>query len=124
MKKACVLYSALLVVLVAAADRGALPLELVARLPGGDKAGHFFLMGFLSLLVNLAFASRDGFAVVKRSCLIAVVVTLEELSQVALRHRNFDPADLAADFAGIAVFGLIAVLLLARGRRLRSSPAS
>lgn len=121
MKKACFLYSALLVTLVVAADRGDLPLDLVARLPSGDKAGHFLLMGFLALLVNLALASGGGVAVVKRCALVAAVVTLEEISQVAFRHRHFEPADLAADLAGIAAFGLLAAFLLARGRRFRLS---
>jgi VanZ family protein len=114
-KRLAVLYSALLVALVVAADRGALPLHLTARLPGGDKAGHFLLMGLLSLLVNLAFASRDAFGVLRCSFLVAAVVTLEELSQAALRYRNFETADLAADLAGIAVFGLLAALLRAPG---------
>lgn len=122
MKKACFLYSALLVTIVAAADRGALPLDLVARLPGGDKAGHFLVMGTLALLVNLAFAAGNGFAVLKRCSLVAVVVTLEEISQVAFRYRHFEPADLAADLAGITVFGLLAAFLLARGRRAERRP--
>lgn len=121
MKKAFLLYSAALVALVAAADGGVLPRGFIDRLPAGDKAGHFLLIGLLSLLVNLAFASPGGFTIVKRSSLVAVVVFLEELSQAALRHRHFEAADLGADFAGIVVFALLAALLLSK-RGLASTP--
>ena len=46
--------------IIVLADQGRLP-GIIAALydfPNGDKVGHFFLMGGLSLLVNLALPAR------------------------------------------------------------------
>jgi hypothetical protein len=96
----------------------------VRRIPGGDKLGHFLLMGLFSFLLNASLSCRTVrvfFARVLLGSLIAcAAVTLEELSQIFVRYRTFDPADLVFDYAGIWAFGRLALhLKLRRGRHAR-----
>ena len=108
-------YASALVLLVIVADRGSLMISYLASLPAFDKIAHFLLMGFLSYLANTALGCRrlrSGRAsVLMGSLLVGVVVTAEEVSQLWMIHRAFDLADLAADLAGIWVFGRIALAL-------------
>ena len=116
-------YAALLVAIIAAANNGSLPVRfIIERLPGGDKWGHFLLMGLLSLLVNLSLSTFGWrWFTVLRGCVgLSLLVGLEELSQIWLHYRAFELMDLAADVAGIFVFGGLAGLYLT----LRGSPRS
>ncbi len=73
----------------------------------GDKIGHFLLMGGLAFFANLAFTKtlpRLRF-VTRASVIVAVLVVLEEISQLFVRGRTFDLSDLVADFLGIMIFG-------------------
>ena len=113
-------YAALLLAVVLAADQGALPVAaLLADVPAGDKLGHFVLMGGLSFLaaVSLGLRYRRSTAVVRAAFLVALLVGIEEGSQLWLAHRSFEPADLLADAAGILVFAGLASLYLARSER-------
>ena len=98
-------------------------LRPVRALPFGDKAGHFILMGLLSLLVNLCLSCRrvrlGGRSLLSGSLAVAVVVLLEECSQLFVRTRSFDAADLLFDFLGIFLFGRLACRLA----RARGGPA-
>jgi polysaccharide biosynthesis protein VpsQ len=89
-------------------------LNFVGNIPYGDKLGHFFLMGFLSFLVNLVFSARNvGFGKIRYllgSLIVLVVVTIEEFSQLFIRGRTFSVSDLIADFLGIFIFGELARL--------------
>lgn len=109
LKLLTLVYAATLVLLVAAADRGALMVTYLAGLPAVDKVGHFLLIGLLSYLVNACFGGRrlrwKRISVLQSSALLAVLVACEELSQLALTHRSFELTDLAADAAGIWFFG-------------------
>lgn len=101
------LYILTLVALVAAADLGRLPAAVfLLRLPGGDKLGHFVLMGVLSLLVHLAWDRRrpEGRARWAVSLVLLLLVVLEEVSQLWLGNRHFEWLDVIADAAGILVF--------------------
>ncbi len=103
-----------LAIIVTLADQGRLPalLQVYKVIPLGDKLGHFLLMGLFSLLTNLAFQTarwRIGrLQILKGSLLVAVVVTIEECSQLFLVNRSFSWSDLAADYAGILCFGYLA----------------
>lgn len=81
----------------------------------GDKAGHFLLMGLFALLVNLALSCRrirlGRVSFLAGSLIVIVVVTLEEFSQRFVRYRTFDLVDLAFDYTGIFLFGLLATRL-------------
>jgi VanZ family protein len=78
-------------------------------LPFGDKIGHFFLMGTLSLLVNLVLQARTfrigRVSLLLGSLIVSAVVLAEEFSQMFIGGRTFDSGDLLFDFAGIVVFG-------------------
>lgn len=105
------LYILTLVALVAAADLGRLPAAvLLHRVPGGDKLGHFLLMGFLSFLVHLAWDRRRPEAARRWvvSLVLVLVVVLEEVSQLWLGNRHFEWTDLFADAAGILLFAALA----------------
>ena len=82
-------------VVVASADTGIGDhvYSFVFTVPIGDKIGHFFLMGTLSLLVNLAMGVRTArfgrYDILLGSLLVAIGVTLEELSQIWIASRSF-----------------------------------
>ena len=113
-----------LAIIVVLADQERLPpvLQVYKIIPLGDKLGHFLLMGVFSLFTNLAFnVSRlqmGKFQVLKGSLLVAVVVTVEEFSQLFLAHRSFSLSDLAADYAGIFCFGYLACLWTLKRQRM------
>ncbi|MDQ3800257.1 MAG: VanZ family protein [Acidobacteriota bacterium] len=92
----------------------------VRRLPYGDKIGHFLLMGMFSLVVNLVLRARTvrlfrKFGYLLGSLIVLAIVTAEEFSQIFVRGRSFDWTDLAADWAGIFIFGELARFLSRRG---------
>ena len=99
----------------------------VRRLPYGDKIAHFLLMGMFSLVVNLVLKARTvrvwKFSYLLGSLIVLVIVTAEEFSQIFFRWRSVDWRDLAADWAGIVIFGEIARLVcrrfLSRGEPFR-----
>jgi VanZ family protein len=109
-----IVYTLFLALLVFLADQKQYQFlfRIVRRTPYGDKAGHLLLMGFFSLLVNLALSCRrikiGGLYFLAGSVIVALVVTLEEFSQLFVRYRSFDPVDLVFDYAGIFLFGLLA----------------
>lgn len=91
-----------------AADVGGATLlfDWVKEHPGSDKIGHFILLGSLSFSLNIALRGRrqpigrwrpnlGGLAV-------GVIITLEEISQIWISTRQFEWADLVANYAGIA----------------------
>ena len=101
------------------ADNGLISFS--AGIPYGDKIAHFFVMGILALLVNLLLSSRRQL-VGKRefllgSLIVAGIVTAEEFSQIFIPARTFSLFDLAADYAGITIFGRLAVKLSPHRRR-------
>ncbi|HEX8142965.1 MAG TPA: VanZ family protein [Pyrinomonadaceae bacterium] len=114
------LYFLLLGVIVFLADQKRYqPLfRRVRELPYGDKLGHLILMGILSFLLNLALSCRTvrvwKLELLKGSLMVALVVTLEEFSQIFIKYRTFDPGDLLSDYLGIFCFGLLAQILTRR----------
>lgn len=73
--------------------------------PFGDKAGHFFLIGVMAFLLNHAFAYRAYPIRTARvqlgGFIVAVVMTLEEFSQLWFSSRTFDLGDLLANTLGV-----------------------
>lgn len=90
----------------------------VGLLPFGDKIGHFCLMGFFSLIVNLALSAKTirlwKLNYLLGSLIVFAVVFAEEISQIFVRGRSFDLTDLAADAAGIFIFGELARFVIRR----------
>jgi VanZ family protein len=114
------LYFLLLGVIVFLADQQQYqPLfRRVRELPYGDKLGHLILMGLFSFLLNMALQCRTlrvwKIELLRGSLAVALVVTLEEFSQLFVRYRTFDAGDLLFDYLGIFSFGLLARLLTRR----------
>ncbi|HEX8772375.1 MAG TPA: VanZ family protein [Pyrinomonadaceae bacterium] len=114
------LYFLLLSVIVFLADQKRFqPLfRRVRELPYGDKLGHLILMGTLSFLLNMALSCRWvrvwKVEILKGSLIVAVIVTLEEFSQIFVKYRTFDLGDLFFDYVGIFFFGMLAYLLTRR----------
>ena len=74
--------------------------------PNGDKAGHFVLYFLLTLLVTKAAVQRRPERCRRRlpavaTGAIALVVTVEELSQAWLPARSPSGLDLVASYGGI-----------------------
>ena len=90
----------------------------IRAVSGGDKLGHFLLMGLFSYLVNVSLRSRiltlRSQPLLLGSVIVYLAVTLEEFSQICLRHRSFDLLDLFCDYAGIWLFGRVAALHCSR----------
>lgn len=101
------MWLAFVVAIIASADRGGLRsfLTWVNSLPLGDKAGHFFLLGVMALLLNHALAYRTCSIRFTRvqlgGLMILVLITLEEFSQLWFTSRTFDLGDLLANGLGI-----------------------
>jgi VanZ family protein len=88
----------------------------IYQIPLGDKAGHFFLFGLLSLIVNLAvFEARPkqekSRLAVGTSLILALFIGLEELSQIWISTRTSSLFDLTASYLGVAFFAWCAVCL-------------
>ena len=87
---------------------------------GADKLGHFGLIGGLAYFLNVSLLCRLWRRVLLGSLIVIVLCTAEELSQAWLPRRRCDIFDLAADFAGIWVAGLLARRVCARGAQVGS----
>ena len=116
----------LLVVIVWVANRGLGPAVFgpVYRFPGGDKVGHFLLMGLFSFLVNLSLGGRRArlgpLSLLVGSVVVAGIVTAEEFSQLLFRSRTFSLEDLACDYLGIVLFGQAAAYVVRSARSLET----
>jgi VanZ family protein len=110
-----IIFLALLVLIVVAADRGALPQPIrnLYDFPGGDKLGHFLLFGLLGLLLNLsarrAVPAPRGLRIgLSLSLILSIGIALEEWSQSLFPARSADPIDLLASLAGLSLGGWLA----------------
>lgn len=93
--------------------------KTVRATPYGDKIGHFFLAGALTLSVNFFWGNR-GFArclLPYGSLLVTLMALAEESSQHYIATRNFDPNDALANLIGILVFSLPAVFSLRKKKK-------
>jgi VanZ family protein len=116
MKWVTIVFIVFLILIVIIANLGLGPsfFPFVYRIPGGDKLGHFFLMGILSFLLNSVLKTRKFqiFAInfLVGSLIVMAIVTIEEFSQKFLEFRAFSIIDLLFDYTGIIVFGRISLL--------------
>jgi VanZ family protein len=82
-------------------------------LPGGDKSAHFLGTGLLAFCIVLGFSSRDArqrlLSPIASLAAVALLVTLDEVIQLAIPTRAFELKDLAWSLAGVLVFGLAAM---------------
>ncbi|MCI5219259.1 MAG: hypothetical protein D3914_08730 [Candidatus Electrothrix sp. LOE2] len=73
--------------------------------PGGDKLGHFVLLGIASFFANQVLHPRHI------PVFGNVAITGEEISQMFLASRTFDLVDLSCSYLGI-IAGDVVVRLL------------
>ena len=119
------LFGLFIIVIVILADTRHLGfLYALYNFPFGDKIGHFFLFGLLSLFVNLSMIGsasepkgqppvENKNKMIKASLILAVFVGLEELSQRWFPARTSDLFDLLASYLGIAFFAFLALKIKA-----------
>jgi VanZ family protein len=92
--------------------------SFIRSIPGGDKSGHFMLMGAFALLLNLSLSFRvvavAGKALLIGSIAALTLITIEEFSQRYIPYRTFDLLDLLADFAGVLIFSRLALMFRER----------
>jgi VanZ family protein len=111
------LFALFILAIIVFADLGLLRplLFLISRVDYLDKVLHFLLIGTLTFLTSSALVEALPSLNPKRVLLsaifiLAVVFTLEEISQGPIRGRDASWEDLAANYAGILVFGGLAWL--------------
>ncbi|MCO6450677.1 MAG: VanZ family protein [Caldilineales bacterium] len=125
MKVLTVLFVLFLAFVVLAADKGYAGqlFGVLYGFPGGDKVGHFLLMGTLSFLVNFTLRARTirlgKVDILLGTLIVLAIVTLEEFTQILMDNRSFSLIDLTFDYAGIILFGYAAARL---ARRNQPSP--
>jgi VanZ family protein len=122
MKRAAVLFTIFIIVIIILADMGKLPrlLNMIYDFHYGDKLGHFVLFGLLNFFITRAalsaFSSRNPLRVVVTAYLIlALFVAVEEYSQNYFPSRTAEWFDLIAGCAGMFVGGWIAFKRRAMG---------
>jgi len=117
MKRLAVLFGLFIIAIIILADLGMLDIVgFLNQIPYGDKAGHFILYGILTLLIDLAIIrpipSPSRRLLVSRVALIlALVIGLEEFSQLYFPNRTFDLVDLAFSYLGVLFFSWAALKL-------------
>ncbi|HHH43187.1 MAG TPA: hypothetical protein ENK49_03540 [Gammaproteobacteria bacterium] len=97
----------------------------VQGVPGRDKLLHFIGASLLTLILVGGSTSlvlrRRAFGPFLLLAAIALLITLEEFTQLAVPSRTFDLFDLGSSYAGILLFGLPAIWLkrmqVSAGRR-------
>jgi VanZ family protein len=86
--------------------------DFVNTIPFGDKLGHFFLFGSLTLLTIITLKFRffdfELFSIYYGVVFVSAFVIIEEFSQTFITYRTFDFIDLTADFLGIIMASIIA----------------
>ena len=115
MKWIALLFTLFIVLIIVLADMGRLGiLNLVNRIPYGNKLGHFILYGILTLLINLTiFRSLPdqsrGLTAVIIGLTLALLIGLEEISQQYFSSRTFSLTDLIAGYLGVIFFSWLAI---------------
>jgi polysaccharide biosynthesis protein VpsQ len=116
MKWLAILFTLFIILVIVLADAGVLNryVGFIYEIPFGDKVGHFILYGILTLLIDLALfrarpdQSRKRLAV-QCGLVLAVLIGLEEISQLHFSSRTFDLVDLTFSYLGVAFFSWVAV---------------
>ncbi|WP_260680576.1 VanZ family protein [Thalassotalea sp. PS06] len=95
--------------------------QWVAQTPYGDKLGHLFIFGFLTLITNASLkfktVSLGRVNTYLGTLLVSVFVLAEEFSQGFLPTRSMDIQDVIADAIGIIIFTAISHIIAVRTRR-------
>jgi VanZ family protein len=114
MKWLTVIFILFIIAIVIMADAGRLPAAFTAlyEFRNGDKVAHFLLMGLLNFLVVMSYTLRRGTNLSRTSLIcslvVAVLVAIEEGSQLFFPSRKASWGDLLSSYAGIISFGCLA----------------
>ncbi|CAK8724561.1 VanZ family protein [Candidatus Electrothrix aarhusensis] len=109
-----ILFLVFFLYVVYSANQGNLPffIRRLYMFPGGDKVGHFILLGIASFLANQLLHPRHflvfGKVFFVGTLIVLVAITAEEISQIFIASRTFDLIDLSCSYLGI-IGGDIAV---------------
>ena len=131
MIRIALLYGFAMAALIGAADAGWLTRlsDVVQEWPHLDKVLHFTLYGVLALLANLAVLGTGRWSplrsIVTGSVLVLIVATAEEYSNQFIDVRDYSLGDLAANYLGILVVGVLPLVprLLVSRRVARAEAA-
>ncbi|MGB1296499.1 MAG: VanZ family protein [Flavobacteriales bacterium] len=88
--------------------------DFIKKIPYGDKVGHFFIFGCVTLLANVVLRFRRLFNrkhLFLGTSIVALFALIEEISQMFFATRTFDLIDLTADSAGILLFHWLSIQL-------------
>ena len=87
--------------------------DLLSGIPHIDKAGHFFLFGLLTYLLNFAMKHRSFKLMTIRIPMAPVIMLIatfiEECSQISQEFRTFSLLDMLANALGIVCFSILAI---------------
>ena len=101
--------------------------SFIHGIPGKDQLAHFFGMGLLGFCMVLGFSSRAAnhrlLSPVASLAASSLLVTLDEVIQLAIPSRTFELKDLAWSLTGVLVFGLAAIGIQRIRRRFDKFPA-
>ena len=110
-----ILFTLFIIAVIISADTGTLPFLVgwLYNFQNGDKLGHFILYGILAFLLNksalVLLPKRNPLRLVLAvSLLLAILIGLEEWSQSLFPARTMSFVDLAASYAGVALFAFLA----------------
>jgi VanZ family protein len=115
MKRLAILFGLFIIGVIVFADLGMLDIiGFVNRIPYGDKAGHFILYGILTLLIDLALvhsvpAPGRRLLVFRVALILAILIGLEEFSQLYFPNRTFDLVDLTFSYLGVLFFSWVSI---------------
>jgi polysaccharide biosynthesis protein VpsQ len=116
MKWLALLFTLFILLVIVLADAGILNryVGFIYQIPFADKVGHFVLYGILTLLLDLAlFRARPNQnrrrLAVQCGLLLALLIGLEEFSQLYFSSRTFDLVDLTFSYLGVAFFSWVAL---------------
>ncbi|HEX7556857.1 MAG TPA: VanZ family protein [Leptolinea sp.] len=104
--------------IILAANRGGIPAWIYSfyNYPNGDKVGHFVLFGLMAFLINCSYPEQVNrifsLPIPTGSLIVAVLASLEELSQVFFPTRTSSLLDLSASFLGIIVFSYLSLFVI------------
>ena len=109
MKILAVIFTIFIIIIILLADMGHLGfMAPLYDFPDGDKVGHFILFGFLTFLIILTLFRSSRYTDPKRvavywALFLALLITVEEVSQMYIASRTFDLLDLSFSYLGTAM---------------------
>ena len=106
--------------LIAYTGKGSTYFVFLKYVPGGDKTGHVVLMCLLSTVLSWLLSFRyleiGRMRVYYGIIAVFVFITIEEFLQLLSPYRTFDLMDLACNYIGLALAGVIIAIYADRGK--------